>query len=101
MFSRLHFVLVSALALASISTSASANSNQISADALAAEADRVPHKGITFSPCPENASLDCGTLIVPVDYRKPYGEQVGIAVIRARATNPARRIGVVVGNPGG
>jgi hypothetical protein len=56
---------------------------------------------IAFTPCAENASLDCGTLNVPMDYQKPYGEKVGIAVIRARATNPAKRIGVVVGNPGG
>lgn len=71
------------------------------ADALAAQADRIAHKGLTFAPCKENPSLECGTLTVPVDYGKPYGEQVGVAVIRARATNPAKRIGVVVGNPGG
>jgi pimeloyl-ACP methyl ester carboxylesterase len=68
---------------------------------LAAQADLIAPSGIKFSPCQENATLDCGTLSVPVDYRKPYGEHVGIAVIRARATNHARRIGVVVGNPGG
>lgn len=71
------------------------------AQTLAAQSDQFAHSGIKFAPCPENATLDCGTLRVPVDYRKPYGEQVGIAVIRARATNRAQRIGVVVGNPGG
>jgi hypothetical protein len=57
--------------------------------------------GLRFSPCVEDPSLDCGTLLVPVDYDKPYGETVGIAVIRGRATKPNTRIGVIVGNPGG
>jgi pimeloyl-ACP methyl ester carboxylesterase len=66
--------------------------------------DETPHLAqtkITFAPCAENPALDCGTLTVPVDYRRPYGDTVDIAVIRARATNPKKRIGVVVGNPGG
>jgi pimeloyl-ACP methyl ester carboxylesterase len=71
------------------------------AQTLAAQTNLIAPSGIKFTPCPENANLDCGTLVVPVDYRKPHGEQVGIAVIRARATNRAKRIGVVVGNPGG
>jgi pimeloyl-ACP methyl ester carboxylesterase len=56
---------------------------------------------LKFGPCPENPVADCGTLMVPVDYDKPHGEKVGIAVIRVKATNPSRRIGVIVGNPGG
>jgi len=71
------------------------------ADSLAGQADRFSHAAIKFTPCQQNTSLDCGTLFVPVDYAKPYGERVGIAVIRARATKPAERIGVIVGNPGG
>ncbi|MEZ5285089.1 MAG: alpha/beta hydrolase [Vicinamibacterales bacterium] len=57
--------------------------------------------GVRFTPCPENASLDCGTVAVPIDYGRPDGPWMGIAVIRARTTNPAARIGVLVGNPGG
>jgi pimeloyl-ACP methyl ester carboxylesterase len=56
---------------------------------------------LTFSPCAENPRLDCGTLMVPVDYDNPHGDAIGIAVIRARATSPGGRIGVMVGNPGG
>jgi pimeloyl-ACP methyl ester carboxylesterase len=63
--------------------------------------EAVAFERLKFNPCQENASLDCGTLVVPVDYDKPHGEKVGIAVIRAKATNPAKRIGVIVGNPGG
>lgn len=71
------------------------------AQVLVAEASLIIPGSLKFKPCAENVTLDCGTLLVPVDYRKPFGEHVGIAVIRARATNPAKRIGVVVGNPGG
>jgi hypothetical protein len=56
-------------------------------------------RAIAFAPCAANASLDCGTLTVPVDYRKPFGDTVDIAVIRARATNPTTRIGAIIGAP--
>ena len=58
-------------------------------------------RAIAFAPCAENATLDCGTLTVPVDYREPFGDTVDIAIIRGRATNPTKRIGVIIGNPGG
>ena len=58
-------------------------------------------RAIAFAPCAENAALDCGTLTVPVDYREPFGDTVDIAIIRARATNPTKRIGAIIGNPGG
>jgi pimeloyl-ACP methyl ester carboxylesterase len=67
-------------------------------------ADETTHLAeaqIAFAPCAENPALDCGTLTVPVDYRRPYGATVDIALIRARATSPKKRIGVIVGNPGG
>jgi pimeloyl-ACP methyl ester carboxylesterase len=59
---------------------------------------------IKFAPCPENpgaAGVECGKLVVPVDYDKPNGESVGVAVIRAKATGPGKRIGVIFANPGG
>jgi pimeloyl-ACP methyl ester carboxylesterase len=45
--------------------------------------------------------LECSVLRVPVDYARPDGEQVGIAVIRQPATEPSRRIGSLVANFGG
>ncbi len=47
------------------------------------------------------SKLQCATLTVPVDYAQPDGEQVGIAVSRLRATQPAKRIGSLVFNFGG
>jgi pimeloyl-ACP methyl ester carboxylesterase len=43
----------------------------------------------------------CATLTVPLDYAKPDGETIGIAVLRMRATRPKQRLGSLVVNPGG
>lgn len=56
---------------------------------------------LRWQPCPENNALECGTLRLPVDYRKPGGDTFDMAVIRAKATNPGRRIGALFANPGG
>ncbi|MBD0711520.1 peptidase S33 family protein [Streptomyces sp. CBMA291] len=38
---------------------------------------------------------------VPLDWSQPKGPKIGIAVARHRATDPARRVGVLLSNPGG
>ncbi|MFH8477186.1 alpha/beta fold hydrolase [Streptomyces sp. NPDC018000] len=43
----------------------------------------------------------CATVKVPLDWSKPEGPKIGIFVARYRATDPARRIGVLMSNPGG
>jgi pimeloyl-ACP methyl ester carboxylesterase len=43
----------------------------------------------------------CGTVNVPLDYRHPDGKQITIAVSRIPATDPAKRRGVMLLNPGG
>ena len=45
--------------------------------------------------------FQCGTLTVPVDWAKPTGEQVGIALIRRPAVVPDQRLGSLVFNYGG
>jgi pimeloyl-ACP methyl ester carboxylesterase len=47
------------------------------------------------------ADLQCGTLTVPLDYARPGGTTIGIAVERHLADVPADRIGSLVINPGG
>lgn len=47
------------------------------------------------------AGWQCGKVAVPLDYTNPTGPTVQIAVNRRRATNPARRIGSLLVNPGG
>ena len=38
---------------------------------------------------------------VPVDWAKPDGPTMKIAVARQKATDPKKRIGVLLSNPGG
>ena len=45
--------------------------------------------------------VECATVKVPKDYRSPDGETLDITVSRHRATDAAKRQGVVLLNPGG
>ncbi|MFI8963550.1 alpha/beta hydrolase [Streptomyces sp. NPDC053493] len=45
--------------------------------------------------------FQCGTVRVPLDYAKPAGEQVKLAVSRVKATGPGKRLGSLLVNPGG
>ncbi|MEU4441988.1 alpha/beta hydrolase [Actinosynnema sp. NPDC050801] len=59
------------------------------------------HARIDWKPCPELAEVECGTLSLPIDWANPRGERFDLAVARRKATDPAKRIGVMVINPGG
>ena len=65
----------------------------------AAAAGRGP--GIVWSPCAQDATARCGTVSVPIDWADPYTARVGVAVAERPATDPSRRIGVLIVNPGG
>ncbi|GAB2766834.1 alpha/beta hydrolase [Terrabacter koreensis] len=56
---------------------------------------------VSWSPCPDNAKHECGTMQVPVDYADPTGGRFTLALRKAPATDPAKRIGSLVINPGG
>lgn len=56
---------------------------------------------ITWTPCASDLSLDCAAIVVPMDYRKPRAERVQVVISRLKATDPARRRGVLLVNPGG
>ncbi|PSL43501.1 alpha/beta hydrolase family protein [Saccharothrix carnea] len=59
---------------------------------------------IAWQPCPDQPAAECGTVSVPLDWADPRGPRADLAVSRVRATDPARRIGVVfvdAGGPGG
>lgn len=45
--------------------------------------------------------FDCATIQVPLDYTNPRGRHISLALIRRPATDPARRLGSVLMNPGG
>lgn len=54
---------------------------------------------VAWQECGPN--LDCATVEVPVVHTDPGGLTIGLAVARHRATDPARRIGSLLTNPGG
>lgn len=57
---------------------------------------------IDWQPCGEFApNMQCGTVTVPLDHRRPHGPTIGIAIAKLPATDQARRRGALLVNPGG
>jgi pimeloyl-ACP methyl ester carboxylesterase len=62
---------------------------------------QAPASTISWKTCPENNQVQCGTLRVPADWARPRGPSAVLTIARRKATNPARRIGALLVNPGG
>ncbi|WP_117212203.1 alpha/beta hydrolase [Allorhizocola rhizosphaerae] len=60
-----------------------------------------PRSAIDWQPCPDAPGVECGTLTVPVDWSRPGGPTIDLALARRKAAVPAERIGSIVVNPGG
>ncbi|CCH15667.1 alpha/beta hydrolase [Micromonospora lupini] len=65
-----------------------------------AAARAQPAPTIEWRPCATDASAECGTLSLPVDWNRPRGERFDLALAR-RVANPATREGALVFGPGG
>ncbi|MFD8810104.1 alpha/beta hydrolase [Streptomyces sp. NPDC059627] len=64
--------------------------------------DEAEGGGDTPSPLPGGGTWQCATMRAPLDWSKPKGATIGLALIRARASgDPGRRIGSLVFNFGG
>lgn len=61
--------------------------------------DDLPAPTLVWTDCGER--IQCATAQVPLDYSKPHAETIDLAVTRVPATDPVRRIGALVLNPGG
>lgn len=57
--------------------------------------------GPSPSPLPGKVSWQCSFMTVPLDYAKPDGDTVKLALIRAKAADTSHRIGSLVFNFGG
>ncbi|GAA2255691.1 alpha/beta hydrolase [Streptomyces amakusaensis] len=69
-------------------------------------AERAAQKGIDWADCPADWNLpkpiQCGTVTVPLDYAKPNGRQITLAVDRIGNTGTKEeRQGALLYNPGG
>lgn len=63
-----------------------------------------PAGSITWKACADVPGAECGQVAVPVDWSKPKGGTLQLAVARFRAQDPAKRIGTLLlpeGTPGG
>ncbi|MEV1329826.1 alpha/beta hydrolase [Micromonospora costi] len=61
----------------------------------------APERTITWHPCEQDPTAECGTLSVPIDWDHPDGERFDLALARRAATDPAARAGSLVFGPGG
>jgi pimeloyl-ACP methyl ester carboxylesterase len=71
----------------------------VTSTATAARAARAgePH----WKPCAADRTAQCGTLTVPIDWARPSGPAVTIALARRPAAGPGHRIGTLLVQPGG
>ncbi|MEU1184459.1 alpha/beta hydrolase [Streptomyces sp. NPDC005820] len=59
---------------------------------------------LAWQPCESpygEGAFECATVTVPVDWERPQGATVDLALARHRATDPGHRIGSLLVNPGG
>ncbi|WP_330173729.1 alpha/beta fold hydrolase [Streptomyces sp. NBC_01498] len=53
------------------------------------------------SPLPGGTKWECASMAAPLDYAKPDGDTIDLALVRGRTSDPGRRIGSLVFNFGG
>ncbi len=67
--------------------------------------DRFYQQRLDWQPCHDGdldaAGAVCAQVLVPLDYSRPDGRTLHIAISRIAATDPGRRRGVLLSNPGG
>ncbi|GHH04594.1 alpha/beta hydrolase [Streptomyces lanatus] len=59
---------------------------------------------LAWQPCESPSSqgtFECATVKVPVDWKRPHGDTIDLALARHLATDPDKRIGSLLVNPGG
>jgi pimeloyl-ACP methyl ester carboxylesterase len=63
---------------------------------------------VSWAACPADVnkataptSLQCGTVRVPLDYADPSGAQIDLFISRLASTDPTKRRGILLLNPGG
>ncbi|TMR95728.1 alpha/beta hydrolase [Nonomuraea basaltis] len=64
---------------------------------------------VVWGACPQvpgkavNASVECATVRVPLDYREPWGQSIKLALnrIKAKVSRDANHLGTLLINPGG
>ncbi|MBF6327468.1 alpha/beta fold hydrolase [Nocardia transvalensis] len=67
--------------------------------------ERFYHQSLDWKPCADpvldEAGAQCAGVVVPLDYSRPTGRTLTVAISRIPATDPQRRRGILLSNPGG
>lgn len=67
--------------------------------------ERFREQSVTWAGCDDPAlagtGTECARITVPLDYGKPEGRTLTVAISRVRATDPKKRRGILQSNPGG
>jgi pimeloyl-ACP methyl ester carboxylesterase len=66
---------------------------------LAVPSQAVASPTLDWKPC--DGGFECATAKVPLDHSRPHGRMIELALVRARAADPATKIGSVFSHPGG
>jgi pimeloyl-ACP methyl ester carboxylesterase len=96
MVRRVLLILVAAATAAGLLATPTAVAAPTAAPAITAAA-AVP--SLHWTDCGDG--FQCATARVPLDYDRPHGTRISLALIRLPAGDPARRIGSIFINPGG
>lgn len=95
-------LLISGCSSGSSSSGASSSARPPSASPSAVPAALKPFYGqhLSWRDCGVSG-FQCTTMKAPLDYAKPDGDEIKLAVSRKKATGPGKRIGSLLVNPGG
>ena len=56
---------------------------------------------LDWQSCPDHVDFQCTTMKVPLDYTKPDGRRIELALLRVPASDQDHKVGSLVVNPGG
>ncbi|WP_326694307.1 alpha/beta hydrolase [Streptomyces sp. NBC_01766] len=93
-------LLVSGCSSGSSAPGASTSGTRASGSAPSADLAPYYTQKVTWRSCGA-PGFECATMKAPLDYQKPKDGDIELAVSRKKATDPGRRIGSLLVNPGG
>ncbi|NQU36954.1 MAG: alpha/beta fold hydrolase, partial [Actinobacteria bacterium] len=77
----------------------SSSETQPVAPTVSADVSSYYSQPVTWSKC--NGAFQCASFTVPLDYADPQSKPITIEMLKVPATNPNKRRGAIVVNPGG
>ncbi|MFC0847013.1 alpha/beta hydrolase [Streptomyces noboritoensis] len=93
-------LLASGCSSGSSSTTATASTTSAAGAQQSAALRPYYQQKLTWRACGV-PGFECSTMKAPLDYDKPTGTSINLAVARKKATGPGKRIGSLLVNPGG